>query len=483
MSRPAKALPTVAASQGEDASLAFARNVVRTRFEDLPPAAVRAARANIMDGIAGALAATTTTPAGGEMAELAKELGGKPEASLIGFGGKVPAHMAAWVNAALVHSLNYNDIFDAYWSHPGGTLLPVALASAERAGRVSGKEFLTAYVLGLDMMGRLGRAVFPPKPVRDWASYGWLPPQIFGYFGGAAVAGRLLGLTETQQLSAFGLAYSQAAGNMEPLFGVGADKGIYQSYPAQQSILSVLMAQKGIAGAPRSLEGKAGLFRLFFHGEYDPEALTADLGRRYMAEELGMYAFPCCGYTQAYVAETLKLVREKQIRPADVESVTLFVGPRAMNLCEPREVRCSPRNISEAQMSIPFTVATAIAKGTPRIEHFTPQGLRDPEILAMAAKVRWQADPACDKSYGTAIIDAGVEIGLKGGRNARFRYHGVRYGHPQNPIGEAELKEKYRDCMPSSAKPMTAAATAELISTLDRLESLEDVSPILQMIA
>lgn len=483
MSRPAKALPTVAASQGEDASLAFARNVVRTRFEDLPPAAVRAARANIMDGIAVALAATTTTPACREMAELAKELGGKPEASLIGFGGKVPAHMAAWVNAALVHSLNYNDIFDAYWSHPGGTLLPVALASAERAGRVNGKEFLTAYVLGLDMMGRLGRAVFPPKPVRDWASYGWLPPQIFGYFGGAAVAGRLLGLTEAQQLSAFGLAYSQAAGNMEPLFGVGADKGIYQSYPAQQSILSVLMAQKGIAGAPRSLEGKAGLFRLFFHGEYDPEALTADLGRRYMAEELGMYAFPCCGYTQAYVAETLKLVREKQIRPADVESVTLFVGPRAMNLCEPREVRCSPRNISEAQMSIPFTVATAIAKGTPRIEHFTPQGLRDPEILAMAAKVRWQADPACDKSYGTAIIDAGVEIGLKGGRNARFRYHGVRYGHPQNPIGEAELKEKYRDCMSYSAKPMTAAATAELISTLDRLESLDDVSPILQMIS
>ena len=97
------------------------------------------------------------------------------------------------------------------------------------------------------MTARLGRAVFPPTPTRDWASYGWLPPQIFGYFGGAALAGRLAGLTEAQQVSAFGLAYAQAAGTMEPLFGVGADKGLYQAFPAQQSILAVRMAAKGIA--------------------------------------------------------------------------------------------------------------------------------------------------------------------------------------------------------------------------------------------
>ena len=470
-------------AQGDDASLAFARALRSVRYEDLPGDALAAAKANILDGIGVALAATSTTPACREMSEIALELGGKAEASIIGYGGKVPAHMAAWVNAALVHSLNYNDLFDAWWSHPGGTLLPVGLASAERSGKVSGREFLTAYVLALDMMARLGRAVFPSTPSRDWASYGWLPPQIFGYFGGAALAGRLAGLNEKQQVSAFGLAYAQAAGTMEPLFGVGADKGLYQSFPAQQSILAVLMAAKGIAGAPRSLEGKAGLFQLFFRGEYDPAALTEGLGTRFLSGELGAYAYPCCGYTQVYVAETLKLVRENGVRPEDVESVTLSVGPRALNLCEPREVRCTPGNMTEAQMSIPYTVATAIAKGKPKIDHFTREGLRDPAILAMAAKVRWRTDPACDKTYGTAEIQAGVEISLRGGKSVQFRHNGFRYGHPRNPIPRADQVEKFRDCMTYSVKPMPAATVDGLIDAVDRLEQLDDVAQIVRMIA
>jgi 2-methylcitrate dehydratase PrpD len=332
-------------------------------------------------------------------------------------------------------------------------------------------------------MARLGRAIFPPTPVRDWASYGWLPPQLFGYFGGAAVAGRLLGLDEAKLVSAFGLAYSQAAGNMEPLFGVSADKGIYQSYPAQASILAVLMAAKGIAGAPRSLEGKSGLYRLFFRGEYDPVALTADLGKRFLAEELGLYAYPCCGYTQIYVASALEAAREHRIAPEDIGAVTLSVGPRAMNLCEPREVRCSPRILSEAQMSIPFAVATALAHGKPRIEHFTRAGLRDPATLAIAARTTWKADPACDKSYGTAICEAGIEIQLKSGRSVRIRERGYRYGHPQNPIGRDERMEKLRDCMAYSVKPMAAGAVEQLISMVEELESLDDVSRIADLIA
>jgi 2-methylcitrate dehydratase PrpD len=134
-------------------------------------------------------------------------------------------------------------------------------------------------------------------------------------------------------------------------------------------------------------------------------------------------------------------------------------------------------------MSIPFTVATAIAKGKPRIENFTPEGLKDPAILAMAAKIRWQSDPACDKSYGTAVVEAAVDINLKGGRNASFRHRGFRYGHPGNPIPRAEQLEKFRDCMAYSVKPMSASATDELIAVIDRLETLDDVTKIVRMIS
>lgn len=470
-------------TEKKDAAFAFAKNVVNIKYEDIPPEATEVTKTDILDTLGVAIAASTTTSACREMAELVKEIGGKEESTIIAYGGKVPCYMAAFVNAALAHSLHYDDLFDAYSVHAGCILLPSALAIAERVGEVSGKEFITAYTLGLEVMSRLGRAAFPPVLFRDWVLYGWLPTQLFGYFGAAAVAGRLLGLDEEKMVSAFGLAYCQTAGSFEPLHGVGADKGIYPSYSAKSGVLSALMAQRGIAGPRNSLEGDAGLFNVYFQGEYDPASLTIHLGKSFEGVGLGFYAFPCCGFTQSYIAIALRMVDEHKVRPQDVEAIKVFVGPKAQHTCEPSQIKRNPRNMEEAQFSLPFTVATAIAKGKPRIKHFTSDGIKDPEILRLSNKVICEFNPDYDRHYGTGVSPARVEITLKGGEVLRSEDKGFRYGHPQNPISKEDLVEKFRDCTSYSAKPLPKDSVEKVIRMVGNLEELEDVSQIIQLVS
>jgi len=467
----------------EDAVFDLADYVVRLIYEDLPSEVVEVTKTDILDTLGVAMAASTTTPSCREMAELVKEMGGKEESTVIAYGGRVPSYMAAFVNAALAHSLNYDDLYDAYDVHPGCILLPSALAVAERIGKVSGKEFITAYTLGIDVMGRLGRAAFPPVLLREWTLYGWFPPQIFGYFGATAVAGRLLGLNEGKMVSAFGLAYCQTAGNLELVYGGGADKGVYPSYPAQAGVLSALMAQRGVAGPRNSLEGRAGLFKVYFQGEYDSASLTADLGKSFEGVNLGFYAFPCCGLAHAYISTTLRMVDEHDVQPQDVEAITVFVGPKGQNLCEPLQIRRNPRNMTEAQFSLPFTIATAIAKGKPRINHFTSDGIKDPEILQLSNKVTWQSDPECDRQYGTGLQKARVEIKLRGGKVVSCEQKGFRYGNPRNPISKGELVEKFRDCTSYSVKPLPKDSVEKVIEMVDKLEEVGDVSQIIRLVS
>jgi 2-methylcitrate dehydratase PrpD len=437
--------------ESADASVAFARNVVNLRYEDIPAEAVEHTKTDVLDALGVAIAASTTVPVCKHLVEMAKETGGKPESTIIAYGGKVPGDMAAFVNAALAHGLNYGDASETKSTHAGCVVLAAALAAAERAGKVSGKEFITAYTLGLDVMCRIGGAVNSGK----WMARGRFLQQMVGYFGAAAVAGRLSGLNEDQMVSAFGLAYAQTAGSTEILTGAGSDKGLYPAFAAKAGVFSVLMAQRGIRAPGTSLEGKAGLFNLYFQGEYDSTSLTNDLGKRFESVNLGFYAYPCCLHTHPFVEMTLRLADEHRIQPEDVEAITAFVGPLAQMTCEPLRIRQNPRTITEAQYSIPYAIATALAKGKPCIKHFTGDGIKDPEILRLANKVTWQPDPECDLDSNTGLIPARMEITLANGKVLHGETGGFRYGNPHNPISKEKLVKKFRDCLAYAVKPLT----------------------------
>lgn len=467
-------------ARSRDAIFALASHVANARYEDLPGEAVEMAKKDVLDTLGVAIAATSAAPVCGKVVELATEIGGRAESTVLGSGRKVPCHMAAFANAALAHALNYDDYSDPLITHFGCVLLPSALAAAERAGKVHGKDFIAAYAASLDLAARLSRALITRGEQRNWNLHGWLTTQIVGYFGAAAVAGRLFGLGEERLVSALGLAYSQAAGNKQHLVGAGADKEIYPAYPALGGLLAALMAQKGISGPPESLEGRNGLYRVFFDGRYERAALTADLGRRY--EGVGFYIYPCCGFTHSRIELVLKMLAEHRFDPHDVDSITVFVGPISRLLCEPPEVRRNPRLTAEAQYSLPFTVATAITKGKPRIEHFTSRGIRDPEILSVSNKVDYELDDVYDLQYGTGHCPAKIEIRLKDGRRLRAEQRGGRYGHPERPVSREDLVAKFRECASYSARPLGEATVERLIAMVEGLETIEDVAEIARLV-
>ena len=129
-----------------DAARAFAKNAIRARYEDIPGEALKGTKADILDTLGTALAGSTAAGCR-EIASLVKEWGGKKESSIIYCKKKVPAPMAAQVNSTMGHALDYDDVHDPAVMHPGVVIIPVCMAVAERKGKVSGREFITAVAL------------------------------------------------------------------------------------------------------------------------------------------------------------------------------------------------------------------------------------------------------------------------------------------------------------------------------------------------
>jgi 2-methylcitrate dehydratase PrpD len=153
-----------------------------------------------------------------KIVELVKEGKGKEESSILGFGGKVVSWMAAFANGAMAHQLDYDDCYDIGVVHPGAATVPAAIAIAEKQGRVTGKEFITAIALGSDIICRLSYPL-----TRDTFEYGWARTGTLGKFGATASAGKLLGLDTAQMVSALGLVLHQANISLEATYTPGSD--------------------------------------------------------------------------------------------------------------------------------------------------------------------------------------------------------------------------------------------------------------------
>jgi len=191
-----------------DAIFDISRTLAAIRYEQLSPDAVRMTKSSILDTLGVTLAGSTIGAGCREIADMVKEDGGRPESSILGFGGRVPAPLAAFANGAMSHALDFDDIDDAAAVHPGVATVPAGFAMAERIGKVNGKEFITAICMGADLLLRLGYA-----GRKGQGGFKWLPGQIYGGFAATATCGKLLGLDEGALVDAFGIALMQASGS------------------------------------------------------------------------------------------------------------------------------------------------------------------------------------------------------------------------------------------------------------------------------
>ena len=205
--------------------------------------------------------------------EFVKQTGGSAESSVLGFGGRVPAVMAAFANGAMAHCLDYDD--QTPWGqHSASSLLPAVFAIAERRGPLSGKDMITAVAIGQDLFNRLRLHIELAKRVE-------LLDRHWSVFGDCCV-GHLLGLSREQIAHALGIASMQSCGTMEVTHGVGSDlRAMYAGFPAKGAVMAALLAEKGITGVPGVFEGKYGIMQVYFGNRYNRAKIVDGLGEEY----------------------------------------------------------------------------------------------------------------------------------------------------------------------------------------------------------
>jgi 2-methylcitrate dehydratase PrpD len=455
----------------ETLSARLARFVVETTYADLPPAVVEATKVSLLDAIGVSLAASTLGEGCAAFVDLARQAGGRPEATLLGFGDKVPAREAALANGALAHALDYEDAFDGAPLHPNAAVIPAALAIAEQSGGVSGRELITAIAVGCDLVCRIGLCLTEPME-----SFGWYPPPMFGAYGATAAAARLLGLDAAQTVDAFSLTLNQSTCSGELKVSPNALlRAVRDAFAAHAGVLSAQLAQRGVVGFERPFEGVHGFFQLYVGGAYDPEVLTAGLGQRFHGKDVSLKGWPSCRGTHAYIEAALNMRAAHRIEPAQIAAIHAAGVPLLRMLMEPVEQRFAPATAIDAKFSLPFTIATSLVGGRVTLDDFATEALGRPEVLSLARLVDYEVLP----DWGAAQMAAGrLEIRLKGGASHK-REVAHALGHPANPIGRPALLVKFKDCARRAARPLSDAAIDRLARTILELESADDVGAAL----
>ena len=284
-------------------------------YASLPTSVVARIKLFVLDTL-GVIAAAADAPGIPEMNRLLLGWeGAGPSTMLIG-KGRVAPPTAALANGAAAHALDFDDNHDPGRVHAYAVILPAALAAAEARGGVSGRDLIAALATGVELQARLGLAA--PNSM----SRGWHPTTVMGTLGAAAAAARVLGLRGGQFSDAVALAFHQAAGTRQALNDGVLAKRLGAGFASRSGTTAAFLAEAGLTGPTRFLEGDAGLFQLYERGEVLPDALVRDLGQTWEIMTHSMKPYPCCRCTHNAIAIGRALNREG-LSAHEIESVVI----------------------------------------------------------------------------------------------------------------------------------------------------------------
>jgi 2-methylcitrate dehydratase PrpD len=442
-----------------DATRTLAAWVAALRYEDIPSDVTALAKRHILDTLAVAWAATRADSVEA-VRQFAVGQGGSAQATMWGFGDRLPVPQAALINGMLAAALDFDSLHDRATVHPDAVVLPAALALGEYK-RASGRELIVALVAGNEIMVRLGLAARSHP--------GWFYSSVFGVFGAAAASARLLRLGAPGVLHAIGIAMSQAAGTQQPLLERCLAKRLQTAFAARNGVEAALLAQCGITGPAQPLEGACGIARLY--ADLDWKMLTDGLGARYEIRGLALKKYASCMCNHAPIEAALELAAAHDVQPANIESIAVTVSPFMNRLVgAPFSPGDSPQ--VAAQFSVQYSVASALLRRRFDAVDISTAQVCQPEVLTLAAKVRVMVDDGAGK-----FVPAVLAVRMKDGTTHESRVDTLP-GTPASPLSEAEVRRKALACFEGAASPMSRPRADALIESIDSLDLCTDVGSL-----
>jgi 2-methylcitrate dehydratase PrpD len=352
-----------------------------------------------------------------------QELAPSAQASILGRGERVDIGSAALLNGITSHTFDYDDTHLKTIIHPAGPVASAALALAEHRG-ASGRQFVDALVIGIDVSCRVGNMIYP-----DHYDRGWHITGSTGMLGAAAACSRLLGLNAAKTAMALGIAASQPIGVREQ-FG-SMTKPFHVGGAARAGLMSALMAHHGFTSSARALEAPRGLAQTF-SSKCDWSEITDQLGERFEISSNTYKPFACGIVIHPAIDGCVQLARAHALRAADIEQVDLLVHSLVLELTGKK----APRNGLEAKFSVYHACAAGILFGQAGEAEFSDANVVRDDVIALRDRVRARVDDA--------IAEAGADVVVtcKDGRKLHLRVeHAI--GSLQRPMTDADLARKF----------------------------------------
>jgi 2-methylcitrate dehydratase PrpD len=442
------------------------------RYEDIPADVIGRLELHILD-LLGVCLVGARMPFADMLHATIAQSGGVPESTLPGrASGKLPAPSAAFFAGGLAHGNEFDDTYPPGRFHPSAASLPALLAAGEALG-VSGKQFLTAAAVAMEVGCRLTKAA-PGLLLRGFHS-----TSTAGVQCAALGVAKLMDLPRTQMAQSLAIAGCFTAGTTEFLNDPEAwPKRIQVGYAAQGAVLAARAAAQGFKGPPTMLEGRYGYFRSHAgEGNYDVGAVTSELGGTWEIAKIYPKRYPCDHIAQGYLDCALAIAREQKLPAEDIERIEVLVHPlsRAV-MFEPQALRYAPTTGWSARWSMPFNMAVALADRRIDIDSYSDARANDPATRALMARVVAVEEPTIPFP---GDYPAWVRVRTKDGRVfEREQMHAA--GSPDNPMSAAEYEAKFAA---NAARVLDASRIEALLARVRALPSVTSMADVATLYA
>jgi 2-methylcitrate dehydratase PrpD len=426
-------------------------------FDDLPDHAVETARRAFVDEVGVALAGV-----GSDAGTIARETlaaTGEGPGRVLGTDQRASIPDAALVNSTVGHVMDFNNAVLGIW-HPSVPVVPALLTLADHED-VTGEDLLTAFAAAYETEFYLALPILPSH-----YEEGWHATSTLGTFGAAAATASVLDLDREETTQALRIAASMPAGIFAN-FG-SMTKSLHAGQAARSGVTAAYLARGGFTGGTDAV-GPDGGFLDLYSGEEPPAMEDAPvLGEKWASEEfnLDIKMYPCCSFTHSGIDAVSALHDAHDFEASDVETVRVSTAQGAADILHYDEAETP----LEGKFSMQYIVGSALVDGTVTLETFTESAVAERERQAAAERVDFEVDP--DLSYSSHRTE--VEIELTSGETLRHVQEHPS-GTEENPVSDAELREKFQQCVDYSPVDVDGDALYDAVSALDDRESVDAV--------
>lgn len=424
-------------------------------YEDIPDDVRETVRRAFLDTVGVTLAGALDDTGASPFSTVGVDTHDVSAATLLGLKGDASPAERALCTGTASHALDYDDLSWAMDGHPSVTLVPGLLALADETG-ASGRDLVTAYTAGFEVECALAAPISP-----DHYEAGWHATATFGAFGAAAAAASLLDLTPAQAENALNIAASTPSG-LKRNFG-SMTKPLHAGLCSRSGVTAARLAETGFTADSSAISGDRGFWDLY--GPTERKAFTF-APTEWTLADAGIHVkyYPCCYFTHTSIAATQALVDEHGIDPDDIELIQVRAPQGAADaLHHPK-----PETGLEAKFSMEYTVASAAVRDRVGLKSFEDSTITDPHVVAVRDRVEFTVEDDFNYDSHEAIVT------IKTTDGTYERHQKNPPGTHDNPLTDAELREKFDECAQQAVAPQAADALAVVFDTLDDVEDVSD---------